>query len=89
MVVPDEADRQIVHDLIYDELLQGVVKDVSRTAYLGVIDRLVEQGAQAVLLACTEIGMLLVDGDASVPLADTTLLHCDALADVIINGVRS
>jgi len=54
-----------------------------------VIRRLVDRGADAVLLACTEIGLLLVDGDAPVPLADTTLLHCDALADVIINGVRS
>jgi aspartate racemase len=88
VVVPDEADRELVHRIIYDKLLQGVVSKESRVAYLEVIDRLVARGADAVLLACTEIGLLLADGDASVPLADTTLLHCAALADVMISGVR-
>jgi aspartate racemase len=89
VIVPDEADRALVHRIIYDELLQGVVSDESRAGYLEVIDRLVARGADAVLLACTEIGLLLEDGDASVPLPDTTLLHCAALADVMISGVRS
>lgn len=89
VIVPDEEDRRLVHSAIYDELLHGVIRDETRQAYLAVIDRLADRGAEAVLLACTEIGMLLVDGDARVPLADTTILHCDALADVIINGVRS
>jgi aspartate racemase len=89
VVVPDEADRALVHRVIYDELLHGVLSDECRAAYLQVIDRLVDRGADAVLLACTEIGLLLVDGDARVPLVDTTLVHCEALADVIINGVRS
>jgi aspartate racemase len=89
VIVPDEADRALVHRIIYDELLQGVVSDESRAGYLEVIDRLVARGADAVLLACTEIGLLLEDGDASVPLPDTTLLHCAALADVILSGVRS
>jgi aspartate racemase len=89
VVVPNDGDRAVVHSVIYDELLQGVVSDASRTAYLEVVDHLIADGADAVLLACTEIGMLLVDGDAPVPLPDTTLLHCDALADVIINGVHS
>jgi aspartate racemase len=89
VLVPDEADRAIVHGVIYDELLHGIVSDESRVAYLQVIHRLVDRGADAVLLACTEIGLLLADGDAPVPLVDTTLVHCEALADVIINGVRS
>jgi aspartate racemase len=89
VIVPDEPDRALVHRIIYDELLQGVVSDKSRAGYLEVIDRLVARGADAVLLACTEIGLLLEDGDASVPLPDTTLLHCAALADVMISGVRS
>jgi aspartate racemase len=53
-----------------------------------VIDRLVERGADAVILACTEIGLLVRDGDAAVPLLDTTALHCAALTDVMINGVK-
>jgi aspartate racemase len=89
VVVPNEADRAVVHSVIYDELLQGIVSDSSREVYLTVVEHLVAGGADAVLLACTEIGLLLVDGDASVPLPDTTLLHCDALVDVIINGVQS
>jgi aspartate racemase len=89
VIVPNEADRALVHRVIYAELLQGVVSNASRAACVGVIERLVAEGADAVLLACTELGLLLEDGDASVPLPDTTLLHCAALADVIISGVPS
>jgi aspartate racemase len=85
-LVPDEADRATVHRVIYDELVRGVVTDRSRAQYLDVIERLVARGAQAVLLACTEIGLLLRDGDASVPLLDTTELHCAALVEVILDG---
>lgn len=84
VVVPPESDRAIVHGVIYDELVHNVVTDASRAAYLGVVDRLVERGAQAVLLACTEIGLLLRDGDAPVPLLDTSVLHCRALTDFIL-----
>ena len=84
VVVPDDGDRAIVHGIIYDELVHNVVTEASRAAYLGVVDRLVERGAQAVLLACTEIGLLLRDGDASVPLLDSSVLHCRALTDFIL-----
>ena len=87
VVVPDRADRDLVHGVIYDELVHSVVTDASRAAYLGVIDRLVERGADAVLLACTEIGLLLRDGDAPVPLLDTSLLHCAALTDIICGEI--
>ena len=86
--VPEADDRAEVHRIIYDELVHGIVRDESRAAYLAVIDRLVERGVEAVVLACTEIGLLLHDGDAAVPLLDTTPLHCAALTDVIINGVK-
>jgi aspartate racemase len=83
VIVPGEDDRATVHRVIYDELVHNVVTDSSRAAYLAVVDRLVEQGADAVLLACTEIGLLLRDGDAAVPLLDTSVLHCAALTDFI------
>ncbi|HLY33546.1 MAG TPA: aspartate/glutamate racemase family protein [Jatrophihabitantaceae bacterium] len=83
VVVPSDDDRRVVHNVIYDELVHNVVTDASRAAYLGVVDRLVGQGADGVLLACTEIGLLLRDGDAPVPLLDTSVLHCSALTDVI------
>jgi aspartate racemase len=88
VVVPEAADRADVHRIIYEELVHGVVRDESRTNYLEVIGRLVERGAEAVVLACTEIGLLLRDGDAAVPLLDTTPLHCAAITDVIINGAK-
>ena len=87
VIVPSAAERELVHRVIYEELLHGVVTDASREAYLGVIDGLVERGAGAVVLGCTEIGMLVGAGDTAVPLLDTTRLHCQALADVIIDGL--
>ena len=81
VLVPTEAEQQRVHDVVYEELTRNVITDEARRDYLDVIDKLAAQGAQAVLLACTEQGLLLKDGDASVPLIDTTEVHCDALLD--------
>lgn len=81
VLVPDEADRQLVHRVIYEELCLGTVREASRQAYREVIARLVAQGAQAVILGCTEIGLLIGAEDAVVPLFDTTLLHAGAAAE--------
>jgi aspartate racemase len=89
VIVPGEADRVAVHRVIYDELTRGVVSERSRREYLGVVARLAADGAEAVILGCTEIDLLITDGDADVPLLDTAGLHCAALADLIINGVPS
>jgi aspartate racemase len=86
VVVPDEADRETVHDIIYRELVRGVVTDQSRAAYREVMARLVERGAQAILLACTEIDLLVGTDDASVPVYDTTALHCAVLTEFMITG---
>ena len=83
VVVPGTDDRREVHRVIYDELVHNVGTDASRAAYLRAVDGLVANGADAVLLACTEIGLLLRDGDAAVPLLDTSVLHCQALTDFI------
>ena len=88
VIVPDEPDRSLVHAVIFDELVHGIVRDESRAAYLDVVARLVERGAEAIVLGCTEIDMLLRDGDAVVPLLDSARLHCEALADVMISGAR-
>ncbi|MEX2032450.1 MAG: aspartate/glutamate racemase family protein [Dehalococcoidia bacterium] len=77
VVVPDEPDRTMVHDVIFDELVLGTIRDESREAYRAVMTRLVERGAQAVILGCTEIGLLIGPGDASTPLFDTTRLHAE------------
>jgi aspartate racemase len=81
VIVPSEPDRTRVHEIIYDELVRGVVRDDSRAALLEIVDRLRTQGAAGVILGCTEIGMLVRDGDASVPCFDTTELHATATVE--------
>ncbi|HEY5850680.1 MAG TPA: aspartate/glutamate racemase family protein [Lysobacter sp.] len=75
VLVPDDDDRGIVHRVIYDELCLGQIRDESREQYRRIIATLVNRGAQGVILGCTEIGLLVGDADASVPLFDTAALH--------------
>ena len=75
VLVPGEPDRRIVHRVIYDELCRGVVDGGSRDEYRRIMRTLTEQGAQGILLGCTEIGLLVDADDADVPLFDTTRLH--------------
>jgi aspartate racemase len=81
VIVPDAEDRCIVHDVIYKELVVGQIRPESRRAYREIMARLVERGAQAVILGCTEIMLLVSDEDSSVPLYDTTTLHAVAAVD--------
>jgi aspartate racemase len=83
--VPGPDDRETIHRIIYDELCRGVIRDESRARYRSVIARLVAQGAQAVILGCTEIGLLLGPDDADVPLLDTTVIHARAAVDAALN----
>ncbi len=77
-LVPPEPDLTEVHDIIYGELVRGVVTDASRTRYLAIIDRLVARGAQGVIAGCTEIELLVSRGDLDVPLFPTARLHAEA-----------
>lgn len=86
VLVPGDEDRALVHRVIYDELVQGRVEPSSRQAYRDVIDRLVERGAEAVILGCTEIMLLVQPGDSVVPLFDTTALHAEAAVDLALAG---
>jgi aspartate racemase len=81
VLVPDAADRDTVHRVIYDELVHGVVTEESRDAYRAVIDRLVAAGADSVILGCTEITLLVGPADSPVPVFDTTALHAAAAVD--------
>ena len=81
VLTPDAAQRELVHRVIYEELCLGQIRQESRDAYRQVIADLVLRGAQAVILGCTEIGLLVSAEDASVPLFDTTRLHALAAAD--------
>jgi aspartate racemase len=84
VLVPGEDDRGVVHRVIYEELCLGRVEDASRRAYREVMGRLVERGAQGIILACTEISMLVGERDASVPLFDTTAIHAAAAAEMAL-----
>jgi len=75
VLVPNKKDRQIVHDVIFNELCLGKVESSSRSDYLRIIAQLVDQGAQAVILGCTEIGLLVQPEDTRAPLFDTTAIH--------------
>jgi aspartate racemase len=81
VLTPDAADRDTVHRVIYDELCLGKVLDESREAYVGILRRLAEAGAEAVIFGCTEIGLLLSERDSPIPVYDTTLLHVKSALD--------
>ena len=81
VMVPDEPDRTLVHDVIFDELCKGVVRDASRDAMLGVIRRGMEAGADSVILGCTEICLLLDPARLPCPGFDSTAIHVGAALD--------
>jgi aspartate racemase len=81
VLVPSEDDRALVHRVIYEELCLGVVRDESRNAYLEVIARLRNAGAQGVVLGCTEIELLISQGEVDVPVFPTTRIHVEAALD--------
>ena len=81
VLVPDEADRDQVHRVIYEELCLGVVRSESLSAYRQIIDRLVARGAECIILGCTEICLLVEQQHSPVPLFDTTAIHAQAAAD--------
>ncbi|MBR9867694.1 MAG: aspartate/glutamate racemase family protein [Oceanospirillales bacterium] len=78
VIIPTESAQSIVHNIIYEELCQGIIKDNSREQYLQIIDELAARGAQAVILGCTEIGLLVGQQDTPVQLYDTTAIHAAA-----------
>ena len=81
VITPNDADRKIIHDVIYNELCLGNVQDTSRREYLRIMDDLTARGAQGVILGCTEITMLVKPEHTTIRLYDTTLLHALAAVD--------
>lgn len=80
VVTPCAADREIVHRVIYDELCRGKIEDASRVEYRRIVAALIAEGAQGVILGCTEIGLLLRPEDSPVPLFDTAHIHAESAA---------
>ncbi len=84
VIVPDERDRTTIHDVIYDELVRGVVDPDSKMRYLDIIDRQVACGASGVIAGCTEIELLVGPEDVSVPFFATTRLHAEAAVEAAL-----
>lgn len=86
VIVPDEPHRELVHRVIYHELCRGVVSADSKSSYLGIVASLAGQGAQGVILGCTEIGLLIQGPDTDVPLYDTTEIHAGQAVRLALGG---
>ena len=81
VIIPNENDRQIIHQVIYQELCLGNIKKSSKDQYIEIINKLIESGAEAVILGCTEIPLLIQQEDVKVPLYDTTTIHAEAAVE--------
>ena len=86
VVIPDQAGVEEVNRIIYDELCLGQIKESSKQNYLSIIDDLKKAGAEAVILGCTEIGLLVKQEDTDVPLFDTTVIHAQKAAEFAVGG---
>ncbi len=84
VLVPGAEDRRLVHDVIYEELCVGIVRDASREDYRRIMAGLAERGAQGILLGCTEIDLLVGGADSPVPVFDTTRLHADRAVELAL-----
>jgi len=89
VLVPGRDDRRLVHTVIYDELCVGLVRDESREDYRRVMRDLAERGAEAILLGCTEIDLLVGPDDAPVPIFDTTRLHAEKAVEMALEPARA
>ena len=84
VTVPEPDEQEVIHNVIYDELVHGIVRDESRASYRRIIDALVDRGAQGVILGCTEIELLIGPDEVLVPAFPTTRLHAEAAVDLAL-----
>ncbi len=86
VLIPTESEREIIHHVIYEELCHGEIKPASKEQYLSIMDHLVGNGAEGIILGCTEISLLVGPEDSSVPLFDTTQIHAEAAVDYALGS---
>lgn len=84
-IIPDKEDREAVHQIIFEELCKGIILPESKDIYLRIIDKLQAQGAEGIILGCTEIPLLIKQEDSSIPLFDTTFLHAKAAVSYVLD----
>ena len=85
VVLPTDAEMDVVHTIIYQELCLGKIHSASRARYLEIVGNLIRNGAEGVILGCTEIGLLIKDGDSPVPFFDTAEIHAEAAVDYALS----
>jgi aspartate racemase len=81
VIVPNAREREVIHRVIYDELVVGKIRQHSKKQYIGIIEQMVNDGAEGIILGCTEIGLLIHKQDSQVPLFDTTRIHAEAAVE--------
>jgi len=86
VLIPDDADVEIVNNIIYGELCLGVIREESRKEYVRIIDSMMAKGAQGVILGCTEIGLLIKQADTTLPVFDTTQIHAAKAAELSMDS---
>ena len=86
VIIPSSEDMQIIHRIIYDELCAGMIKPESKQKYMNIIRRLVKEGAEGIILGCTEIGLLVKQDDSPVQLFDTAVIHAKAAVKYALAG---
>lgn len=87
VIIPDEPDRHIINDAIYNELVQGKINPESKREYIRIMQKMVDEGAEGIILGCTEIMLLVGQADSPVPVFDTTTLHALAAVEFALEGV--
>jgi aspartate racemase len=86
VIIPDEEEREIIHRVIFDELCMGEAKQSSKEQYISIMEHLVSNGAEGIILGCTEISLLVKDDDSTVPLFDTTQIHAEAAVEYALEA---
>jgi aspartate racemase len=84
VIIPDISGIETVHRIIYQELVMGIIKEESRQDYLRIIQKLIDQGAQGIILGCTEIPLLVKQSDCTVPVFDTTTIHAVKAVEIAL-----
>ncbi len=85
VVVPDASGRNQVHDIIYKELVKGIITEESKKVYVTIIEKLINQGAEGVILGCTEIPLLIKPRDIDIPLFNTTKIHAEKAVELALD----
>lgn len=88
VMIPEESDRNDVHRIIYEELCQGNFTNASCQRYVDIIEQLAEQGAEGIILGCTEIGLLIKQADSPIPVFDTTVIHAKAAVKFLLKDAN-